>query len=251
MNSFIGWIGGKRELKKTILDRFPKDHVSRYIEVFGGAGWVFFSREKQPGQLEVFNDADGQLVNLYRCVKYHAQALAEELEWLLSAREVFLDAKAQAEVSGLTDIQRAARFLYLIKFSFGSKCSTFTTSPRSIENCKEQLLAVKKRLQGVAVENLDFERLISIYDRPNALFYCDPPYVGAEHYYSAPFSKADHKRLAACLRSVKGRFVLSYNEHPLVRELYDGAKIETIERPNKLAGNSNSVPYREVLVRNF
>ena len=71
MNSFIGWIGGKRLLRKEILGRFPED-IGRYIEVFGGAGWVLFAKEKQAGQLEVYNDRDGNLVNLYRCIKYHA-----------------------------------------------------------------------------------------------------------------------------------------------------------------------------------
>ena len=71
MNSCMGWIGGKRLLRKAILERFPTDEVGRYIEVFGGAGWVLFAKEKLPGQLEVYNDIDGNLVNLFRCVKYH------------------------------------------------------------------------------------------------------------------------------------------------------------------------------------
>lgn len=68
MNSPIGWIGGKRALRKEIIALFPQDGVGRYIEVFFGAGWVFFGREKQPGQLEVINDRDGQIVNLFRCI---------------------------------------------------------------------------------------------------------------------------------------------------------------------------------------
>lgn len=82
MNSPIGWIGGKRALRKEIIELFPQEGVGRYIEVFFGAGWVFFGREKQPGQLEVINDRDGQIVNLFRCIKYHRAALQEELEGL-------------------------------------------------------------------------------------------------------------------------------------------------------------------------
>lgn len=111
MNSPIGWIGGKRALRKEILSHFPQSGVNRYIEVFFGAGWVFFGREKAPGQLEVINDKDGEIVNLFRCVKYHCAALQEELQWLISARELFFDAKSQLDAGGLTDIQRAARFL--------------------------------------------------------------------------------------------------------------------------------------------
>ena len=105
MNSPIGWIGGKRALRKEIIALFPQDGVGRYIEVFFGAGWVFFGREKQPGQLEVINDRDGQIVNLFRCIKYHRAALQEELEWLVSAREIFFAAMAQLHTDGLTDIQ--------------------------------------------------------------------------------------------------------------------------------------------------
>lgn len=115
MNSPIGWIGGKRALRKEIIELFPQEGVGRYIEVFFGAGWVFFGREKQPGQLEVINDRDGQIVNLFRCIKYHRAALQEELEWLVSAREIFFAAIAQLHTDGLTDIQRAARFYYVLK----------------------------------------------------------------------------------------------------------------------------------------
>lgn len=78
MNSFIAWIGGKKLLRKAIMERFPEDGYTRYIEVFGGAGWVLFGKE--PGKkLEVFNDVNSDLINLYRCIKYHREALQKEL----------------------------------------------------------------------------------------------------------------------------------------------------------------------------
>ena len=78
MNSFISWIGGKKLLRKHIISQFP-ERFDRYIEVFGGAGWILFGKEKGR-ELEVFNDIDGELINLYRCVKYHCKALQEENE---------------------------------------------------------------------------------------------------------------------------------------------------------------------------
>lgn len=111
MQSFLGWIGGKSALRNAILNRFP-DKVGRYIEVFGGAGWVLFGRDPVPGQMEVFNDADGELINIYRCVKYHPEALQKELDGLPDSREVFFDYAAQEHIRGMTDIQRAARSLY-------------------------------------------------------------------------------------------------------------------------------------------
>lgn len=175
MQSFLGWIGGKSALRNAILNRFP-DKVGRYIEVFGGAGWVLFGRDPVPGQMEVFNDADGELINIYRCVKYHPEALQKELDGLPDSREVFFDYAAQEHIRGMTDIQRAARSLYLIKISFGSDRKTFATAPKIASNISASFSAVQERLRKVIIENLDFEHLIHTYDRPDALFYCDPPY---------------------------------------------------------------------------
>lgn len=248
MNSYIGWIGGKKQLRAEILRRFPSN-ISRYIEVFGGAGWVFFGKEKAAKQLEVFNDADGELINIYRCLKHHAQALAEELSLLPQSRELFFDCAAQERVRGLTDIQRAARSLYLIKMSFGCDRGTFATAKRGLDGMLADFSAVQDRLKGVIIEHLDFERLIKIYDRPDALFYCDPPYYGTEKYYRAIFTPQDHQRFADCMHSIKGRFLLSYNDCPEIRALYPEYTITSLVRNNNLSQAASS--YREILVQNF
>ena len=111
MNSFIPWIGGKKLLRKDILKRFPTELPTGDIEGFGGAGWVLFYKESNAKQLEVFNDLNGDLINLYRCIKYHAEEVEKECSLLLNSREIFLDFKSQLNERGLTDIQRAARYL--------------------------------------------------------------------------------------------------------------------------------------------
>lgn len=114
MDSFISWIGGKKLLRKKILEQFPEEGVyNRYIEVFGGAAWVLFAKEKY-ADLEIYNDVNGNLVNLFRCVKYHAEAVQKELDWILMSREQFFDAREQLSIRGMTDIQRAARFYITI-----------------------------------------------------------------------------------------------------------------------------------------
>lgn len=248
MNSYISWIGGKKQLRAEILRRFPPD-VSRYIEVFGGAGWVFFGKAKAAGQLEVFNDADGELINIYRCIQHHAPTLAEELSMLPQSRELFFDCAEQEHIRGLTDIQRAARSLYLIKMSFGSDHRTFATAKKGLKNMLAEFSAVQDRLDGVVIEHLDFERLIRIYDRPDALFYCDPPYYGAEKYYRAAFTEQDHQRLAECLHSIKGKFLLSYNDCPQTRALYPDCVITPLARNNNLSAKPSS--YQEILVQNY
>lgn len=251
MESCIGWIGGKRLLRKEILSRFPDTPVKRYIEVFGGAGWVLFAKEKVSGQLEVYNDINGDLVNLFRCIKYHCGELQRELDWLLTSRELFFDCVAQSNVQGFTDIQRAARFFYRVKLSYGCDRRTYATGRRSIDNAAESFTKVRERLRGVNIENKDFADLIRVYDRAEALFYLDPPYVDTERYYDGPFCKDDHKRLRDALSGIKGKFILSYNDCPFVRELYKGYRIEAICRANTLPGNANRTIFREVIIRNF
>lgn len=222
------------------------------IEVFFGAGWVFFGREKQPGQLEVINDRDGQIVNLFRCIKYHRAALQEELEWLVSAREIFFAAIAQLHTDGLTDIQRAARFYYVLKNSFGSNRKTFATSGNGIGCSIDYLEQVQLRLKGVKIENRDFEPILKTYDRPDALFYLDPPYLGTEKLYEGIFGWEDHLRLAANLKELKGRFVLSYNDDPRIRELYDWCDIKATARRETLSGaGKNQSSFKEIIIRNY
>ena len=249
MDSYIGWVGGKKQLRGEILRHFPETGIGRYIEVFGGAGWVFFGKPKASKQLEVFNDADGELINIYRCLKHHATALADELDLLPQSRELFFDYAAQEPLRGFTDIQRAARSLYLIKMSFGSNRDTFATAKRGLENMCSSFSALQSRLKGVIIEHLDFERLIRIYDRPDALFYCDPPYFGAESYYRASFTQEDHQRLADCLHRIKGKFLLSYNDHPAIRKLYADDLITPLVRRNTLPVCGTD--YHEILVQNF
>lgn len=251
MESFMGWVGGKRLLRKEILSRFPESPVERYIEVFGGAGWILFAKDKVPGQLEVYNDINGELVNLFRCIKYHCGELQRELDWLLTSRELFFDYIAQSNVQGFTDIQRAARFLYRVKLSFGCDQRSYATSAKSIDNTVEYLKKVHERLRNVNIEHKDFADLIQVYDRAGALFYLDPPYVDTERYYDSPFCREDHERLRNVLGGIKGKFILSYNDCPFIRELYEGYQIESICRANTLAGNDNKTPFQEVIIRNF
>ncbi len=251
MNSFIAWIGGKKLLRKSIIERFPNENeIDRYIEVFGGAGWVLFGKEPSK-HLEVFNDIDSDLINLYRCIKYHCEALQKELDWLLISREQFFDSKSQLDTRGLTDIQRAARYFLIIKISFGADRRTFGTNKKNLVNTIEYLPEIRERLKNVVIENRDFETLIKVYDRAKALFYLDPPYHGTEKYYDSGFGLEDHKRLNALLKGIKGKFILSYNDDELIRELYSGFHIERISRNNNLTNKKDAGEYKELIIKNF
>lgn len=250
MNSFISWIGGKKLLRKKIIEQFPNpDSYDRYIEVFGGAGWLLFSKDRH-APMEVFNDVNGELINLYRVVKYHPEALQKELEWLLMSREQFFD-ELNRNIRGMTDIQRAARFFCMIKESFGADCRSFGVRTRDMQKAVNYLKEVSGRLNRVAIENQDFERLIKTYDRPGALFYLDPPYYEAEKYYPDRFNPEDHIRLKKCLGDLKGKFILSYNDCPQIRELYNGFTIIEVDRLDNLVNKIESRRYKELIIKNF
>lgn len=251
MNSFIGWIGGKNYLKKEIVSRFPKE-FNRYIEVFGGAAWVLLYKDKH-ADMEVYNDYNSDLVNLFRCVKYHCNELQRELQFVLNSRELFEDFKSQYNMQGLTDIQRAARFFMLLKTSYGSNQKTFGCIKKNIGLMTEYLDRINERLSRVVIENKDFENLIDVYDRPDVLLYLDPPYYGTEKYYQALFSKSDHERLARTLKNVKGKFLLSYNDCEFVREVYRDFHIEEIKRNHNLVNRYAEISnvYSELIISNY
>lgn len=251
MNSFMSWIGGKKALRKNILQEFPeKGTFNRYIEVFGGAGWILFSSESH-AKLEVYNDVNSNLVNLFRCIKYHPAAVQEELQYILMSREQFLDAREQAEIRGMTDIQRAARFYILIKESFGTDLRSFGLRPKDMDKAKDYLAEVARRLNRVVIENLDFQRVIKNYDKKDALFYLDPPYYETEKYYPDRFMPEDHMRLRKSLEGIQGKFILSYNDCGFIKELYKDYEIIEVDRSHNLIQTEVKPRYREIIIKNF
>lgn len=250
MKSFIPWIGGKSQLCKTIFEQFPEKTPARYIEVFGGGGSLLFYKDKH-APLEVFNDNDGHLINLYRCIQHHSGELQRELrygDWQtpLNSRELFFDYLNHLNTRGLTDIQRAARYFYVIRISYGADRRTFGCHKKTMDNAIERLPEIQRRLHDVVIENRDYEALMKTYDRETALFYLDPPYYKAEKHY-AGFTSEDHERLHQCISRLKGHFVLSYNDHPDIRRLYGDFHIHEVTRTNPLANRAGAC-YRELII---
>jgi DNA adenine methylase len=251
MDSFIGWIGGKKLLRNEIVKRFP-EKIDRYIEVCGGAAWVLFHKDKH-ANIEIYNDVNGNLVNLYKCIKYHCPELQRELSFVLNSREMFEDFKAQYNIRGMTEIQKAARFFMLLKISYGSNGRSYGCVKKDIKALTEYLTQIEKRLSSVIIENKDFEDLLKVYDKPNALSYLDPPYYGTERYYDVKFTLEDHIRLNRVLKSLKGKFLLSYNDCEPIREMYKDFTIEEISRSHNLVSRYSDIGhnYKELLIRNY
>ena len=106
-------------------------------------------------------------------------------------------------------------------------------------------------MRQVVIEHNDFEKLIKTYDRPDALFYLDPPYYAAEKYYDSDFSASDHERLFSVLTSIKGKFVLSYNADSVILGMYKDFSIIPVTRFNQLLSTSKNTEYKEVIIKNF
>ena len=251
MNSFIGWIGGKRALRNAIVEQFP-EKFGRYIEVFGGAGWVLFSKDKH-AEMEVFNDKNGDLINLFRCVKHHAPEMQRLLSMEVNARETFNEYLfLHRNNPFLTDLQRAVQYFILIKTSYGCSIDSYGCRPKSFENAIKFFPKVQQRLDKVIIENKDFADLIKTYDRPDALFYCDPPYYSTEDMYDVGFGWSDHVRLRDTLTSIQGKFLLSYNDCLEIRGLYKGLPIFDFSRTHSMAQRYKAgKEFEELLIGNY
>jgi DNA adenine methylase len=253
----MSWVGGKKALREVIVGMFPV-YYEHYIEVFGGGGWVLF--HKAPGNdFEVYNDYNGLLTNLYRCVRDSPGELIEQLRYVLNSRADFeLIRKTLARASPASDAERAARFYQIIRNSYASALTSFASHPHDIWSDFPLIAQAHRRLGKVVVENQDFEKLIGHYDRPVSFFYADPPYYETEGYYSNVgedgFTKDDHVRLRDALMKIEGKFLLSYNDCGFVRELYDapGISIAEVSRVDNIRQRyDGGCMFDELLIANY
>lgn len=248
------WIGGKRHLARRICAVLAATPHQAYVEPFVGMGGVFLRRRLRPA-VEVINDVSGDVVTLFRVVRAHPEALLRELRWRPAMRAEW-EAYKVAPADGLTDIERAARFLYLQTLAFGGKVAgrnfgTDASRPHAFDlrRLEPRLRRLHDRLAGVVIENLDWLDVIGRYDRPGTLFYLDPPYWGSEGDYGAGlFIRGDFERLADRLSRLEGRFLLSINDRPEVRELFAWADLEVVETVYSIAGGDHVAPAAELLI---
>ena len=248
-------MGGKQALYPTILQRFPPGFRNMiYVEVFGGGGSVLLNKERSVR--EVLNDANGNLINLYRVVREHPDELKGRLLYVMHSREDFKIAQRRlAQFPPADPIQRAADFYQIIRQSYAGNGKQFCTVARSMWAGFPAIDRVAGRLQGVTLEIEDFETIFQRYDSPNTHFYLDPPYFFTEDYYPGNiFQRKDHARLAAILLGAQGLWLLSYNLCPEVLELYQqpGIFIEQVDRINNMAQRyEGGAVYQEVLISNY
>lgn len=251
MTGPISYIGGKNRLAKQIIALLPPHQT--YVEAFAGGAQVLF--RKPPSQVEVLNDLDGEIVNFFRICQNHYQELIRYMQFMVAARQWF-DLLLRTKPESLTDIQRAARFFYLQKNAFaGLVCRRnyaihVTQTPRFESKAMQQVIAAAhERLSAVQIESLPYQEIFKKFDRPETCFYLDPPYYG-RFLYRFNFEHKDFVELTAQLKRLKGKFVLSLNDVPEVRQLFAAFEIQSVQlaySSQKKAGNR----YAEVIIRNY
>lgn len=254
VNPVAGYVGGKKQLARTIIARIGEIEHSIYAEPFVGMGGVFLRRPSRP-KVEAINDGSRDVAIFFRILQRHYQAFLDMLKWQVTSRAEFARLAGQ-DPDTLTDLERAARFLYLQRLSFGGKVASRsfgidTTGPArfDITRLVPLLEAVHERLAGVWIECLPWQEFIRRWDRLGTLFYLDPPYWGTEHYYGRGlFGREQFTELSAALQGLQGRFILSLNDVPEVRELFSWAKIETVELSYQAGGPQCSKRVREVII---
>lgn len=230
-----GYVGGKRNLAKRLVSLIESTPHQAYAEPFVGMGGIFLRRGRRPGQ-ELINDRSRDIANFFLILREHYPQFMEVLRFQITTRSEF-ERLSGMDPDRLTDLQRAARFLYLQSLAFGGKVagrnfgvSYGRQSSFTLGRLGPMLEEIHERLDGVVIENLDFDVFIRRYDRPGTLFYLDPPYYGTEGYYGEElFKRADFERLAGVLREIKGRFILSINDVPQIRELFSWAEMSGVD----------------------
>lgn len=250
------YIGGKSRLAERVISLIDKVPHETYAEVFVGMGGIFLRRHYKP-KAEVINDYSRDVSNFFRILQVHYVAFMDMLKWQITTRSEF-ERLLAVDPDTLTDLQRAARFLYLQRLAFGGKVSgrSFGMDPRKsarfdVTKLGSALEDIHERLSCVTVERLHYHDFIERYDHPECLFYLDPPYYNCEKDYGADlFSREEFTRMAALLGRIEGRFILSINDHESVREIFrDFHMIEETVRYT-VGGAEKHGEFQELIITN-
>ncbi len=244
----IPWLGGKRRLADIIIPRFPAHEC--YVEVFAGGAALYFLRP--PAPVEVINDVNGDLICLYRVVTHHLEEFYRHFKWALSSRQIFKWLQ-DTPPETLTDIQRAARFFYLQHVCFGAKVegqtwgSATTTPAPNFLRIEHALSDAHIRLAGTHIEKMDWAKCVQRYDRPHTLFYLDPPYWETAGY-GVDFGIEQYELMATLMRSMKGKAILSINDHPDIRRIFAGFQLEEAKIDYTVGGGGRAAARTELII---
>jgi DNA adenine methylase len=241
----IRWAGSKRPLIKFLLPLIPVHEC--YVEVFCGGLSLFLAKPRS--DLEVINDTHGDLINLYRIVKFHWPELERELAWELNSRRQF---QAFRDQPGLTDIQRAARWFIRRKNCFAGDGQSFGRSKKSggaahssLKTKLELLAGLHARLDKTIIENLDWKKCVAHYDGPETFFFFDPPYLGGSPKSYRAWDREQWQEMADALPRLQAHWLLTCGDSPASRQLFRRYRLKRVTRP---MGITPGAAMRELIV---
>ena len=251
------YLGGKKNLFKRICSIIDATPHTTYAEPFVGMGGIFLRRKMRP-KAEVINDYGRDVSNLFRILQRHYPQFMDMMRFQITTRIEF-SRLVDTDPNTLTDLERAARFLYIQRITFGGHTTAhyFGVSKKNparfnLTTLEPMLEDLHSRLSGVIIECLDYAQFIPRYDGPNTLFYLDPPYFGCENDYGKGlFSRADFEKMAEILSDIKGRFILSINDVPQIRETFANFRITPVRTTYTIGANTKgSNDRKELLISN-
>lgn len=283
---FFPWVGGKEKLAPYIRQVFPPN-VKTYLEPCGGSGAILLGMPPNPSRLDIYNDLDMELSNLFLCAQEKPNTLLRELQFLpihsrvvfelyknfvahendyiqnilddmelLKDRDCFTEEQALElrpifqERLELFDVMRAAAFYKCVRGSFSGTVTSFGVKPLRLSRFLHQISEASKRLENVVIENKNALQLIMERDSNDTLIYCDPPYYRAERLYRVRCQRRFHIRLWQKLCACEGYVVLSYNDCNFVRQLYRDWFILTFKRDNPMSQKKDA-EYGELIITNY
>jgi len=255
----LPYLGGKQALVPKLLPLIP-EHTA-YVEVFGGAAALLLN--KPPSPIEVYNDYDSELVNLFEVIRDDVDAFLKRADFLLYSRELYTRWQADLEEGKLPEdrVERAVRFWYVIRSAFGAhpdKGWAFQraqprNSARVVQNALTNIRAIHERLKPVEIDHLDFRRCIRNRDATSTLLFLDPPYLETEGYRVGTFTLQDQCDLAQLLSNAKSKWLLTIGDHSDVRKLYRGfdqtVLTSKISCQKVIGGKRRSM--RNLVIRNY
>ena len=254
-----GYIGGKRNLSRRICALVESLPHTGYAEPFVGMGGVFLRRQRAP-RVEAINDWSMDVANFFRICQRHYVAFMDMLRFQLTTRAGF-ERLIKVDPSTLTDLERAARFLYLQRTAFGGKVNgrnfgVDRNGPARFDVTKlgPTLEAIHERLASVTIERLPWDAFMSRWDRPGMLFYCDPPYFGCENDYGSDdvgqplFDRSQFERMADLISGLQGAAIVSLNDRPEVRSIFRAFELIEAETTYTLAGKNGGGKAAELLI---
>lgn len=255
LNSPIKWVGGKSRLVKKLIPLIPEHRG--YVEVFGGAGYLLFGKEK--AKWEVLNDLDSGLMNFWSVLKNAKDELLESFNYTLVSRETFNSYKYKWKNGLIEDsIEKAHVFYYLVNAGFGAdmKNPIFGTKkdkfPLQIDKIERDINLAYERTRTVVIEQLDFRDCIKKYDKEDTFFFLDSPYRNAKGYAVGKFTDQDYIDLREMCKTIKGKWLYTINNDEYIKELFKDFNIMDHEVYYSVCKTENGrQDFKELIITNY